>query len=130
VLSITTETSIRIIPRKIIIAEAYPVRLNGGFIFTGAGKLGKSFIRNCSSVAVFDLKTRLIRASCSSDVKYPFAIMHKGDVYMGDAARQMLGLPSMHVKVGPGDHPDYTIFVQSTSMNRKLIQGTSLLVMR
>jgi len=58
------------------------------------------------------------------------AIMHKGDVYMGDAARQMLGLPSMHVKVGPGDHPDYTIFVQSTSMNRKLIQGTSLLVMR
>jgi len=31
--------------------------------------------------------------------------------------------------VKPGDNPSYTLFVQSTSVNRKLVQGTKLLVL-
>jgi hypothetical protein len=52
-----------------------------------------------------------------------------GDVHSGQAARQLLGLPDYEVKVKPADHPDYSIFVQSTSTNRKLLRGTSLLVL-
>lgn len=56
------------------------------------------------------------------------AIMANHKVYVGDEARKLLGLPDYHVKVNPGDHP-YEIFVQSTSVNRKLIAGTKLLIL-
>lgn len=52
-----------------------------------------------------------------------------GAVYGGAEARHLLGLPDFEVKVTPGDWSQYDIFVQSTSMNRKLIAGTSLLVL-
>lgn len=60
------------------------------------------------------------------------AILNNADqnVYFGPAARQLLGLPDYGVKVRPGDHAGYTIFVQSTSLNRKLIAGTRCLVLR
>lgn len=45
-------------------------------------------------------------------------------------ARHMLGLPDETVRVAPAQHPDYTIYVQSTSVNRKLPAGTQLVVMR
>lgn len=51
-------------------------------------------------------------------------------VYGGPEARKMLGLPDFNVRVNPADRPGTTIFVQSTSRNRKLIGGTRLLVMR
>lgn len=57
------------------------------------------------------------------------AILYQGKIYAGINARQMLGLPNETVKVKPDSHKDYTIFVQSTAPNRKLIQGTSLLLM-
>ena len=51
-----------------------------------------------------------------------------GAVYSGAAARQMLGLPTWgSVKLAPGDHGNYEIFIQSTSVNRKLQANTSLL---
>jgi hypothetical protein len=53
-----------------------------------------------------------------------------GKVYSGDNARQFLGLPDYEVKVAPGDYGAFNIFVQSTSVNRKLIAGTQLLVMK
>ncbi|MER7755007.1 vWA domain-containing protein [Kitasatospora sp. NPDC097643] len=53
-----------------------------------------------------------------------------GRVFSGPAARQLLGLPASEVTVKPGDNPSYTVFVQSTSVNRKLVPGTKLLVMR
>jgi len=56
------------------------------------------------------------------------AIYSKGKLYIGDEARTLLGLPDHHVKVTPGDYP-YDIFVQSTSVNRKLIEGTKLLIL-
>ena len=52
-----------------------------------------------------------------------------GEVYVGDEARQLLGLPDHHVKVSPTHNPDYDIFVQSTSINRKLMPDTDLLVL-
>lgn len=52
-----------------------------------------------------------------------------GRVYAGAAARQLLGLPdNVEVRVKPEDNPKYQIFVQSTSVNRKLVAGTKLLV--
>ncbi|WP_405009502.1 vWA domain-containing protein [Kitasatospora sp. NBC_01539] len=52
-----------------------------------------------------------------------------GRVFSGPAARQLLGLPQSEATVKPGDNPSYTVFVQSTSVNRKLVQGTKLLVL-
>ncbi len=58
------------------------------------------------------------------------AIYTRGNVYTGYEARELLGLPDEHVKVKPGDYDDYEIFVQSTSVNRKLIAGQKLLVLK
>jgi hypothetical protein len=53
-----------------------------------------------------------------------------GKVYWGDAARDLLGLPrDMEVRVKPNVNPEYDVFVQSTSVNRKLIRDTDLLVL-
>lgn len=48
-------------------------------------------------------------------------------VYSGQDARQIVGLPDMNVRVSPSHNPDFDIFVQSTSINRKLIAGTRYL---
>lgn len=51
-----------------------------------------------------------------------------GRIYGSDVVRQMLGLPAVGlVKVVPGNHANYRIYVQSTSVNRKLVRGTYLL---
>jgi len=49
-------------------------------------------------------------------------------VYTGGGARQLLGLPAFGtVRLVPGDHGDFDIFIQSTSLNRKLLPGTFVL---
>lgn len=49
-------------------------------------------------------------------------------VYSGAEARGLLGLPyNGTVKVVPGNHGTYDIFIQSTSTNRKLVGGTEVL---
>lgn len=54
-----------------------------------------------------------------------------GRVFVGDGARDMLGLPrNMQVKVKPNFNADYDVFVQSTSVNRKLLANTDVLVLR
>lgn len=58
------------------------------------------------------------------------AVLLNEEVYTGRAARSVLGLPDTHVRVRPDQKPGCTIFVQSTSYNRKLISGTRLLVLR
>lgn len=51
-----------------------------------------------------------------------------GAVYSGYAARDMLGLPrNGTIKLAPGDHGQYDIYIQSTSVNRKLPAKTTLL---
>jgi hypothetical protein len=54
-----------------------------------------------------------------------------GKVYWGDAARDLLGLDRhTAVRVKPNLNPEYDVFVQSTSVNRKLIANTDVLVLR
>lgn len=48
--------------------------------------------------------------------------------YGGPNARALLGLAKEPAKVTPGNFGNYDIFVQSTSVNRKLVRGTDLLV--
>jgi hypothetical protein len=50
-------------------------------------------------------------------------------VYTGPEARTLLGLPDAEVRVKPDHNDDFTIFVQSTSVNRKLVANTRLLLM-
>ncbi|MER6026230.1 vWA domain-containing protein [Streptomyces sp. NPDC001851] len=50
-------------------------------------------------------------------------------VYTGPEARALLGLPDVEVRVKPDHNDDFTIFVQSTSVNRKLIPNTRLMLM-
>ncbi|WP_395372920.1 vWA domain-containing protein [Streptomyces tubercidicus] len=50
-------------------------------------------------------------------------------VYTGPEARALLGLPETEVRVKPDHNDDFTIFVQSTSVNRKLVPSTRLLLM-
>ncbi|MEU4896384.1 vWA domain-containing protein [Streptomyces sp. NPDC044780] len=50
-------------------------------------------------------------------------------VYTGPEARSLLGLPDQEVRVSPDRNDDFTIFVQSTSVNRKLVPHTRLLLM-
>lgn len=53
-----------------------------------------------------------------------------GLIYWGDAARDILGLPrDASVKIKPDINPEYDVFVQSTSVNRKLLKNTDLLVL-
>ncbi len=51
-----------------------------------------------------------------------------GVVYAGKEARTMLGLSSVdNIRLHPGDHGNYDLFIQSESVNRKLVQGTGVL---
>jgi hypothetical protein len=51
-----------------------------------------------------------------------------GDLFAGDAAREMLGLPAgLSVRIKPSNLEQYVVCVQSTSANRKLIGGTRFL---
>lgn len=58
-------------------------------------------------------------------------IRHKfsGKVYGGREARRLLGLPDYQIKVASTSHPTYDIFVQSTSVNRKLVPGTEVIIL-
>ena len=51
-----------------------------------------------------------------------------GDLFAGDAAREMLGLPmDTSIRIKPSNLEQYVVFVQSTSANRKLIGKTRFL---
>jgi hypothetical protein len=59
-----------------------------------------------------------------------FAVELGGRIYTGASARSILGLPSEPVRVKPDHKAGCTIFVQSNSVNRTMIPGTRLLVLR
>lgn len=54
----------------------------------------------------------------------------KGSVYGGEDARRLLDLPDHVTKVRPGNHANFDIFIQSTSINRKLKNGTRVIYLR
>jgi hypothetical protein len=50
-----------------------------------------------------------------------------GKFFGGKEARQMLGLPSnQNTRLHPGDHGNFDLFIQSESINRKLVGGTGV----
>lgn len=50
-------------------------------------------------------------------------------IYGGDDSRSLLGLPDHGtVRLIPGNHMNYNVYVKSTSLNRKLVRGTTVLV--
>lgn len=50
-----------------------------------------------------------------------------GKIYGGQQARTMIGLPQFgNARLHPGDHKNYDIFIQSESVNRKLVKGTGV----
>lgn len=54
-----------------------------------------------------------------------------GALYAGSSARYLLGLPdNQEVRLKPDQNDKYDIFVQSTSVNRRVVLGTDLVVMR
>ena len=68
---------------------------------------------------------QLTLAPVKVQVQKDIAIVEKksGKVYTGKNARALLGLPDMEVTLRAGQNPEYDIFIQSTSPNRKLLHG-------
>lgn len=79
-------------------------------------RLGSVYYQPTQPVTIQDHKNILVQ-----DAK-------TGRVYEGNNLRQLLGLPYDTAKVSPGQHKDWRIFVQSTSVNRKLFPDTFVLV--
>lgn len=51
-----------------------------------------------------------------------------GKIFAGTGARDVLGLPHQGtLRLVPGDHGDFELYVQSKSVNRKLVGGTNVL---
>lgn len=51
-----------------------------------------------------------------------------GEMFGGPDARTAIGMPTnCDVKVKPGNHANFRLFVKSTSVNRKLVNGTAVL---
>jgi hypothetical protein len=50
-----------------------------------------------------------------------------GKIFAGKEARDMIGLPSdRNARLHPGDHKNFDLFIQSESVNRKLVAGTGV----
>lgn len=79
-------------------------------------RLGSTYYQPTKPVIIQDHKNILVQ-----DVK-------NGRVYEGSNLRQLLGLPAATANVNPSSHKDWRIFVQSTSVNRKLFTGTFILI--
>lgn len=62
------------------------------------------------------------------DIVIVNTVAKDGKKYGGAEARHILGLPDGRFKLTPGDHGDWRVFVQSTSVNRKIEKGTSVFV--
>lgn len=85
----------------------------------GTYPLGKAYYQLTKTEKIQDHKRVVIEERTSKKL------------YGGDQAKGLIGLTSgagVTVRVTPGNHANYNIFVNSTSMNRKLVRGTSLLV--
>jgi hypothetical protein len=51
-------------------------------------------------------------------------------VFVGDGARQLLGLPAQRCRVKPDENSDFTVYVQSNSLNRHLPHGSQVMIIK
>lgn len=87
------------------------------------GKLGHSMVKGGAFYQLMKKEDEVqdYKMICIRDKK-------TGAVYTGVEARNVLGLPHTGtVKVAPGVHGMYDIFIQSTSVNRRLVAGTQVM---
>ncbi len=79
-------------------------------------KVGRGFYEFTKPVVIQDYKEVIVQDK------------NTGDMYSGDEARRILGIPvGATAKVGPDKLTNFRGFVQSTSANRKLLSGTKFL---
>jgi hypothetical protein len=91
----------------------------------------REFVQNCGHTyrigrAFYQLsKTETIQGQKA------VAVLKKktNEVFTGPGARDLIGLGHENRRAKPDFNPEYEIFVQSTSVNRKLITGTRLLLL-
>lgn len=85
---------------------------------------GKSYIKG---KAYYELsKTEMIQ----SNKEIVIISNLDGKRYGGQNARDLLGLPDYAIKVKSGQFGDWKVFVQSTSVNRKIKEGTSVFIIQ
>lgn len=68
-------------------------------------------------------KRELVQASKLVAVKNK----KSGSVYVGEAARKMIGLDNQPRRISPVDNREFDVFIQSTSLTRHLIPDTEIL---
>ena len=70
----------------------------------------------------------LIKPETVQPYKEVLIINKKTQEAYREGARHILGLPSYELKVSPGDHGDWEVYIQSTSYNRKVFSGNVVVV--
>jgi hypothetical protein len=105
--------------------ELYPVLTDCDIRDFVARVTGAPYIRGQSYYQL--MKKEKIQPTKEIAIQAPDGRLHKGSMAQG---RALLGLPDSYVEVRPDQKADCTIFVQSTSYNRRLIGGTRLLVLK
>lgn len=79
-------------------------------------KIGRGFYQFTKRVTVQDHKEIILMDKVS------------GNFFTGNAARKLAGIPvGVTSNVSPESLPNYYVFIQSTSVNRKLLSGTKFL---
>lgn len=68
--------------------------------------------------------------SIQGDKEIAVVEVNTQQVFIGDGARQLLGLPAGKTRVKPDLNPNYTIFVQSNSLNRHLPHGCQVMLLK
>lgn len=114
---VTDNVNVIVVPQDANGAEIRPFCEKQGIVY----KTGQAYYQLTKPETVQDNKMIAVREKKS------------GAIYHGLAARQLLGLPlyqTVKVKPSTGDSAQFDIFIQSNSVNRKLVAGTALLYFR
>jgi len=88
-----------------------------------------------SKIGVYQIGTAYYQLTKPETVKADkdVLIMEKGKtaIYSGNKARELIGLPvGANAKLTPGNMAKWDVFVRSNSVNRKLVRGTKLIVLK
>lgn len=81
--------------------------------------LGEAYYQLMKTERVSRAKDMIVKVKTGPDA---------GTLYTGPTVRAVLGLQEGNIRVKPGNHSNYDIFVQSLSVNRILPRGTRLLI--
>ena len=84
-------------------------------------KTGRTYVKGCAFY-------QLTKPETIQSYKELLVQDRRRRVFAGDNARKLLGLPDVEMRVLPDNYGDYTIYAQSSSVNRKLVPGTNVLV--